>query len=539
MTITETAPATGTTGSEAPAEGEFGDLAGIVGTGDHVRIGRMFLGGSFIGLIAALAVGLLLDIERSSAGDITILDADVLGQMLSAHRFGLVLLFAIPAMLGLAMVVVPLQVGASTLAFPRAANLAFWTWGLGSALWVAGYLVGGGPGGSDLKGTDLWLLATIVVIAALVLASICVVTTVLGLRTTGMTLGRAPLFSFSMLVAGSIWILTLPVAAGNLVLIYLDHRYGQALFGANETIIGQLSWVVSQPQIYAVAIPVLGIIGDVIPVFARARQRLYGVAQAAIGIFGALAIGSWAQLGAVGRAIEGTDQAWGIADDPLFVGVAVLIVLPVLMTLAVSGETLRGGATAGAPLFGALTAGLLLVAAAAAGAVHVIEPLELLGTTWALGVFHLVIGAVVVGALTGTWYWAPKLFGRTLVEGPGRALPAVVALGSLLAGAAMLAAGALDQPDAPELDSVRDGVEALNLAGAAGTALVLLGVLAAVAAMFQGRSAAADTPNDPWGGHTLEWATASPPVRGNFAEAPVVTDERPLFTEPAEEDASA
>lgn len=532
MTITETAPATGTTGTEAPAEGEFGALAHVVGTGDGGRVGRMFIGGSLIGLVAALVVGLLLDLERASVDGITLLDSDVLTQMVSAHRLGLVVLFALPALLGLAMVVVPLQVGASTLAFGRAANLAFWTWALGGALWIAGYLVGGGPGGSDLRGTDLWILATIIVVAALLLATVCVVSTVLGLRTKGMTLGRVPLFSFSMLIAGSVWLLTFPVAIGTLIIVYVDHRYGQALFGANEAILPQLSWLVSQPQIYVIAIPVLGIVADVIPVFAQARQRLYGVAQVAIGLFGALAIGSWAQLGAL------RDEPGAIADDPLFVGVGVLIVLPVLMVLALSGETMRGGLRTGPPVIGALTAGLLLLAATAAGAVHVIEPLDLAGTTWALGQFHLVVGAVAVAVFAGLWFWAPKVYGRLLVQGPGMLVPGVIALGSLVAGAAMLAAGALDQPDAPEVSSVRDGVEALNYVGAAGIALVLLGVLAGVAALFQGRGAT-DTPDDPWGGHTLEWSTASPPVRGNFAEAPVVTDERPLFTQPAQEDASA
>lgn len=533
MTITETAPATDSTGSEPPAEGEFGDLAAIVGTGDHARIGRQYLGGSLIGLVAALVVGLLLDIERASADDISLLDVDVLTQMVSAHRLGLVLLFAVPALLGIAMVIVPLQVGAPTLAFARAANLSFWTWALGAAIWIAGYLVGGGPGGSDLKGTDLWILANVVVVAALVLGAICVVTTVLGLRAQGMTIGRVPLFSFSMLVAGSVWILTMPVAIANLLVIYLDHRNAQALFGANEAILPQLAWLVSQPQIYVIAIPVLGIVADVVPVFAGARQRLYGAAQVAIGLFGALAIGSWAQLGAL------REEPGAIADDPLFVAVAVLAILPVLVLLALAGDTMKAGVRLASPLVGALLAGLLLLLAALAGAVHVIEPLELLGTTWALGHLHLVVGAVIVGVLTAMWYWSAKLFGRPLVEGPGRLLPGVVALGSLLAGGAMMAAGALDQPDAPEVSGVRDGVEALNLLGAAGTALVLLGVIAAVAALFQGRSRTEDTPADPWGGHTLEWTTASPPVRGNFAEAPVVTDERPLFTETAEEAASA
>ncbi len=526
MTITETEPAVADAGSEAP-EGEFGDLAAIVGSGDHVRIGRLFLGGSLVGLIASLVVGFLLDIEGITT-EIDVLDADIIVQLTSAHRLGLVLLFAIPALIGLALVVVPLQVGASTVAFGRAANLAFWTWALGSALWIAGYLVGGGPGGSDLEGTDLWLLATIVVIAALCLAAVCIVTTVLALRTNGMTLARVPLFSFSMLVAGSIWLLTLPVAMGNLLLIYIDHRYSQALFGANEAIVPQLSWLVGQPQIYVIAIPLLGIIGDVIPVFAGARQRLYAASMGAIGAFGALSIGAWAQFGVPGLPIDESDVL-GIADDPLFVAFGLLAVLPVLVVLGLGADTLRAGKVRlSSPLIGALLTGLLLLLATIAGALYVIEPLELFGTSAAQGQFLLTVGAVIVGVTTGLWYWASKVLGRPLAEVAGRTLPLVLFVGALVAGAAYVAAGFVDDTDTVEL---------LSAVAAIGSGLLVLGALGVVVSLVGRRSS--DVPADPWGGHTLEWATASPPARGNFAEAPEVSDERPLFTDPAEEDQPA
>lgn len=540
MTITETEPATDVTGTDAP-EGEFGDLATVVGSGDHLRIGRLFIGGSLLGLIASLVVGLLLDVERITPTEVDVLDADVLVQMLSAHRLGLVLLFALPAMLGLALVIVPLQVGAATVAFGRAANLAFWTWALGSALWIAGYLVGGGPGGSDLRGTDLWLLATIVVVAALCLAAVCVVTTVLALRTKGMTLGRVPLFSFSMLVAGSVWLLTLPVLVANLLVIYIDHRHGQALFGANEAILPQLSWFVGQPQIYVVAIPVLGLVGDVVPVFARARQRFYSASMAAIGVFGALAIGSWAQLGMPGLELDPSDPM-GIADDPLFVAVGLLAVLPVLVVIGLGADTLRSGRpTVSSPLAGALFAAMLLLLATAAGAAYVIEPFELAGTTAFLGQQLLTVGAVVVALVTGLWYWGTKVSGRILPEAAGRLLPLLAFLGALVSGGAYVVAGFLDQADVLTVvaGSAPDGAGALNTVAAAGTAVVLLAALGTAAALV-GRRRGDDVPDDPWGGHTLEWATASPPARGNFAEAPEVADERPLFTDPtAEEDASA
>jgi heme/copper-type cytochrome/quinol oxidase subunit 1 len=538
MTITETEPAADVAGTDAP-EGEFGDLASVVGSGDHVRIGRLFLGGSLIGLVASLVVGLLVDIERISATEVDVLDADVLTQLLSAHRFGLVLLFALPALIGLALVVVPLQVGASTVAFGRAANMAFWTWALGAALWIAGYLVGGGPGGSDLRGTDLWLLATMVVIGALCLAAVCIVTTVLALRTTGMTLARVPLFSFSMLVAGSIWILTLPVALGNILLIYVDHRYGQVLFGVNEAIVPQLAWLVGQPQVYVIAIPLLGIVGDVVPVFAGARQRMYAVTMGAIGVFGALSVGAWAQFGMPGLPIDESDVL-GIADDPLYVGMGVLAVLPVLVVLGLGADTLRAGKPRlAAPLIGALLTGLLLLLATVAGALYVIEPLELAGTTARLGQLVLTVGAVMVGVVTALWYWATKVVGRRLADGIGGILALVLFVGALVSGAAYVAAGFLDEVDSISVvvADAPDGVEALNVVATIGTGILLLGAVGIGIGLLGRRDD--EVPNDPWGGHTLEWATASPPARGNFAEPPEVSDERPLFTDPSEEDEPA
>ena len=531
MTITETEPEAEATEASSAQPGPSGDLAGLVGTGDHKRIGRLFLGASLIGLVATLVTGLVIDLERISSTSHEILTAGSVGQVLSFHRFGLVFLFALPALLGLAMVVVPLQVGASTLAFARAAALALWTWILGAVLWIAGYLVGGGPGGSDLQGTDLWLLSTGLLVVSLLTATVCVVTTVVGLRTTGLSLGRVPPFSFSMLVAGSIWLLTLPVAVANLVIIYLDHRHAQVLWGANDAILGQLSWVVSQPQIYALAIPVLGIAADQIPVFSGSTPRFKGILFTAIGIFGVLSIGSWAQPALVPT---------NLFDEPLYVGFGVLAILPVLMVLALGGETMRAGTVRPVgSLIMALCAGLVLLGATAAGAVYVIEPLELWGTTWRTGQMQLTAYAVVLGVCSGIWYWAPKLFGRLLNEGVGRVLGPLLLIGAALGTIPLMVAGALDQFDVVPPGQVDDPIPALNSVAAAGTVLVLLAVLGLAAATLRGRGSGADTPDNPWGGRTLEWATASPPPTGNFAEAPVVTDDPPLSLDDAEEDAPA
>jgi cytochrome c oxidase subunit I len=212
----------------------------------------------------------------------------------------------------------------------------------------------------------------------------------------------------------------------------------------------------------------------------------------------------------------------------------------VLMVLGLGADTLRAGKVRlSSPLIGALLTGLLLLIATIAGALYVIEPLELWGTTAFLGQYLLTVGAVIVGVVTGLWYWATKIIGRPLGEGLGRILPLVLFVGALVSGAAYVAAGFIDEVDAPPgmVADVPDGAEALNTIAAIGTGILLLGAVGTVVGLLGRRDD--DVPDDPWDGHTLEWATASPPARGNFAEAPEVSDERPLFTDHAEEDASA
>ena len=168
---------------------------------------------------------------------------------------GLVFLFVIPLTIAVATVIVPLQVGASTLAFPRAAAAAAWTYLLGGGLLVAAYAIHGGPDGTDARGNALFVVAFVLVLLALLLAWICIATTVVTLRTTGMRLTRVPLFAWSALVAGSVWVLTLPVLIGLAVLSYLDVRY-HGFFGADAASgYARIAWAFGTPAVYAMAHP--------------------------------------------------------------------------------------------------------------------------------------------------------------------------------------------------------------------------------------------------------------------------------------------
>src|SRR5690606_32909865 len=155
---------------------------------------------------------------------------------------GGVFLLLVPLTIGVATAIVPLQIGASTLAFPRAAAAAAWTYLLGGGLLLGAYAIDGGPGGTDQDGLELFVAAFVLVLLAQAVAWICLLTTVLALRAPGLTMRRIPLFAWSILVGGAVWLLTLPFLAAHNVLSFLDVRYDGFLGGAEDGLYGRIAW---------------------------------------------------------------------------------------------------------------------------------------------------------------------------------------------------------------------------------------------------------------------------------------------------------
>jgi cytochrome c oxidase subunit 1 len=301
---------------------------------------------------------------------------------------------------------------------------------------------------------------------------------------------------------------------GLLVLLYVDHRYRVFVFGANDQIASWLRWSITQPQVYAFAIPVLGFVGDVVPVFARTRARMHGIQLGAIGAFAALSFGGWTYLQF--RHPELTRQA-------LYVAVAFAILLPLLVFTAAVAETLRAGhIRLSSPLLFAISALLMLLAGAAAGAVRVVDALHLVGTTADSSVIHYVLGATAIAAIGAIHYWWPHVLTRPLQEGLARLTALVLLLGVILLSLPDIFSGLLDEPAGSLYTQVRDGVVALNAVSFAGGLLVLLALVLFVVnlAVSMARSPLGDVV-DPWEGHTLEWV--------NDASGITVSSPSPLF----------
>lgn len=488
-------------------------------TSDHVVIGRLFIVVSLALALAALLLGVLLGSVRADSS----LTADFFAgvnswfQMWTLYRIMIVLGVVMPLVLGLAMTVIPSQIGATRLAFPRAALASFWTWLVGAVIVIASVFAGGGWGALDgvtaaeNDAIALTLLGTAMLIVALLLGAIVVATTVISLRQPGMTLLDTPPFAWSMLVAASVWLFTLPVAVANIVIVYADLR-GRApiSFGQPEgsDIWFQLDWITEQPAIYVLAVPVLGIIAQMTNTVTGSPSSRPPVITAAIGGLGLLSIGGWSQ----DFFTSGLPGSADHRSEVVYVAFGLAAALPVLAVAGGVADSLKRGIDGFAALSGLLSTrflsaavGLMLLGGAVfAGVLRVIEPFELLDRSTNTGIFNAVALAGLLAAIAALWHWSSTIFCRAAPELPGRISVALLLVGGVLLAGPDVVSGFLGAEDfdplligsiletesaAVAISTPSDTVETLNTVSALGSLLVVLGfvgVLTGVVASMRG-----------------------------------------------------
>ena len=530
----------------AVAAAETNDgLYRLVASNDHKMIGRLWIGTSLLFMLAAVVLGVVSNIERVSLDGIDVFgDVPTYFQTWTLFRTAAVFMVIVPMFIGIATVIVPLQVGSASVAFPRLAAAAFWSWFVASAIHIASFIADGGLGpaaGTDTDGTLLTIVSLGLMIVAILAASICIATTIIALRPAGMTLVRVPAFTWSMLVATSVWIFSLPVLIANLIYAYADLQGRPPIaFGNPDRLWSTVDWAWSQPQIYAYAIPVLGILAEIVPVSAKQRQANRPVVLSLIGLFGVLSFGAWAQH-AFSRGADPVFEGVGnlIYDEFLYVAFGLVVLLPVLGVLGGVADTIRRGSLPklGAAFLGAFTGALLLLGAVVSGGLRVIPLWDALHEdnillSSATAQISFVLGAVIVSAIAALTYWSPKIFGGYAKEPLAMVGVMAVFSGGLMAGVFDMVSAFLGQPDISIAPVSESAVETMNLMVVVALALVAVGVLALIGAMVPAASSDEQLPDDPWDGHTLEWAAPSPPPVGNFVEPiDVVQSPEPLLDE--------
>jgi heme/copper-type cytochrome/quinol oxidase subunit 1 len=518
---------------------------------DHKFVGSLFVAAALVFLVAGVVLSLIMRAQLATA------DASVVGdhtyrQLFTMHGVMSVFLFLLPVWLGLGSAIVPLQIGAARLAFPRLHAMALWVFLAGGAMVV------GAPMASDVfhgwtlsdpipeklglpgRGPDLLLLGLSLVCLAAVLVMVNLVVTIVQLRAPGLTMRRIPMFSWSILVSGAVLILALPVLIGAFGMLFVDRHYGASLFsgftgsrGGNPLLWPRLFWFGAYPVLWALVIPALGAVSEIITTFSGRRLFSRDRASAALVGIGVLSFAGWgSEVTTVHRA-----RILFILGALAVLAPVALLILNWLATLRLAGkegdrDALRRG-FGSTPMLWALGMLPVLALGLAASVVSAVDSgRESHANYWQVGQQHaLFFGAATIGAVAALSFWGPKLWGRRLSDALGKLEVLAVVGGTLLTVLAMLVLGAQDMLVHTSTFDSTDNWALGNLVVSVGAAIVGLGLIVLLVDLVssvlarRGRTAGAD----PWGGQTLEWATTSPPPPHNFDALPEIRSDTPVL----------
>ena len=556
--MTDATPdATHSGGSAGAVPAEDPSAFGWLNTVDHKRIGRLFIACSLLFALAGAVADLLVRFDLASSSGHTVLNADSFVQVFTFTRDALVFGMLIPLFLGIAIYVVPLQVGAPNVAFGRAAALSFWGWLVSAGVLVGAYIANGGPGGGFSDGVDLHLLALAGLVISLLTGAICVAVTTLTMRAPGMYMDRTPPFAWSALVTASMLVVSLGVVLGQIVVLYIEHRYGPRFLGGNYGIWSRIDWMYRTPQLFIYVVPVLGVVAEIM--LAAARRWVFEplALYFTMGLVGLFGFGAWANFGITGEGADIVDGLEGIVLVGLYAG-ALAGVSGLLALLGFTVWQSRSWPRPTTAVLAAFGAGTLIAVAALVGLIGAgADWLQIAGrgvdgnaplwlTTWVTGQQSLLIyGAGLLGGLAALHWWAPKIWGRRLFELAGLGSLLAIGGGALLAWLGPTLSGAFtEQPQfvygepllttryVGQVDDTGASVaEGLSVLGAVGVVIVLAGValvvLNLVVCVAMGKGAEAEA--DPWGGLTPEWLLPSPPPLGSAEALPELTSGTPLL----------
>src|SRR6266446_1748043 len=513
-----------------PAAGVWSWLTTV----DHKRIGILYSVAAFAFFLLGGFEALLLRLQLAQPNG-HVVGAQTFNALFTMHGTTMIFLAVMPASNAFFNYLIPLMIGARDVAFPRLNALSFWIFLFGGLFLNAAWLAGAPPdagwfGYANLTstqfspglGVDFWMLGLQVLGVSSMLAGVNFIVTILNLPAPGMTLMRMPVFVWMALVVQFLSILAFPTVTVALILLMFDRFFGARFYdvaaGGDLHMWQHLFWIFGHPEVYILILPAMGIVSEVVPVFAR--KPLFGApvviySGALIGFFG---FGVWSHhMFAAGM---------GPVADAAFAVSSMLIAIPTGVKIFNWLATLWGGALRfTAAMHYALGFIALFTIGGLSGIMHASPPVDLQQTDsyFVVAHFHYVlIGGSLSGLLAGLYYWWPKITGRRLDERLGKLQFWLFFVGFNLTFFPQHYLGAIGMPRRIYTYAPEPGWAFWNLVSTVGAFVLGLSFLLLLVVAVASLRAAATAGNDPWDGRTLEWRTSSPPPVENFAAVPPV-----------------
>jgi len=518
-----------------------GGVTSWMTTTDHKRIGILYILTSVVFMLVAGLLSLLIRIQLAAPDQDFITGSDY-NALFTIHGTAMVFLFVVPILAGFANFVVPLMIGARDMAFPKLNLLSYWFFLLGGIVLYSSFLANGGASGagwtaypplsetaySPGNGVDLWIMALHMLSLSTLLGAINFIVTIVNMRTPGMAYMRLPLFCWGILAYSILSLLVLPMLSGGLTLLLLDRQAGTHFFipdeGGSALLWQNVFWFFGHPEVYIIILPVMGIISEVIPVFAR--KPIFGYAAIAFSTIGIAFISMvvWAHhLFTVG---------YGAGLNGYFMVATMLVAIPTAIKIFNWLATLwRGNIAFDSPMLFALGFISLFVIGGLTGIFVAAYPVDwqVHDTYFVVAHFHYTLfGGAVFGIFAGLYYWWPKMFGRKLNETLGKWHFWLMFAGFNLTFMPQHMLGLLGMPRRIYTYSHGGAWETYNLLSTIGAFIMGVGILVFAVNVLRSRGYPR-VGNDPWLGYTLEWFAASPPPPWNWdAPLPHVGSPRPL-----------
>jgi cytochrome c oxidase subunit 1 len=513
-----------------------------VTTTDHKVIGNLYFITSFAFFMIGGLLALIMRAELFSPGLQIVDNPEQYNQLFTMHGTIMLLLFATPLFAGFANALMPIQIGAPDVAFPRLNMLAYWMYLFGGLIAASGFLTPQGAASfgwfayaplSDVTyspgvGGDLWVFGLALGGFGTILGAVNFITTIICLRAPGMTMFRMPLFTWTTLVTSIMVLMAFPVLASALLALGADRRLGAHIFdpaNSGAMLWQHLFWFFGHPEVYIIALPFFGIISEILPVFSRKPLFGYkGMIFATIAI-AALSVSVWAHhMYATGQVLL-----------PFFAVMTMLIAVPTGVKFFNWIGTMWGGSvTFETPMLWAIGFLVTFLFGGLTGVILSSPPLDfqLTDSYFVVAHFHYVVfGTVVFAMFGGFYFWWPKFTGRMLDERLGKIHFWMLFIGFQMTFLIQHLLGIDGMPRRYADYLPEDGFTWMNQLSTVGAFLLGASTLPFLYNVYKTyRTAPLVTTDDPWGyGGSLEWATSCPPPRHNFVSIPRIRSERPAF----------